>query len=588
MSIQSIERRIGLIVGSPAEIPIAQEFAATFCDKFNLSEKYKYDLQLVIEEFLMSLFDGLDEPQEVSFYFSFQEKAIRLIFDIASTSFQPVIAEFSPMEFEADEETHSFIGLTVIKRMVDTIKHIKEGDTNEVHFIMYITDEDFRDIHGFHRRYPIFKKDEVIISETKRGDKTGYNLRLKDRDNIFAISEKEYFIMNMLDGQHELTDLVQKFSEKYGPISPRSINRFIDTLEEQKFIEAELDIAFGEEYQEEEVTISLLEKILSLEYSFPHVDKMVTAVYKNFKWLLSKPFAILIILSVGLLAYEIFFSGGAVFYYAANALKRNLSNPWLIVFYYLVMLFTVSVHEFAHAVTCKKYGGQVNKMGVMLYYFQVAAFADTSDAWLFKEKYKRILTSLNGPGFSVFLASCFLWIFYMLTPVVEGSESFIHPWLWRAGSYLNLGDIVPPGIGNILLMAMVANIWLSLFNLLPFVEMDGTYILQDLVNSPNLRMMSMGYVLNPFRRLLKKPPYPIHPKSWAKLGYAIYGTLCLAYSGLAIAFLIYFVIFQYKMAFTTLFGIFLMLSIVLFLLKSLFLKRIQQKREFLRRKVISY
>ncbi len=582
----STEKRIGIIVGSYEQIPLAQEFASLFCDKFNLSDQYKYDLQLVIEEFLVSLFDSIEKPREVSFYLSFQEKAVRIIFDISDTGFTPVLAEFSPMEFETDEETHGLIGLTILKRMVDNIKHIKTGDKNEVHFIMYIGAEDFKDVYGFRRRFPIFNED-VIISETTVGGKVRYTLRLKDKDEYFSVSEKEYFIIQMLDGKHELPDFVQAFTEKYGPISPRSINRFINTLDQQNFLEPEVDIAFGWEYQEEEPKISLLEKILSFEYSLPNVDKLVTGIYKGFKWALSVPFMILIAISLGLLLHELVTLNLDIL--IAYPLKRNAGSPWIIAMYYGIMLLTVVVHEFAHAMTCKKYGGQVNKMGIMLYYFQLCAYADTSDAWLFKEKYKRVLTSLNGPIFSMFLASLCLWLYYMIIPVEQGLESGTHSALWAAGSSLKINTLISPSFGDILIMILVANMFTTFFNLMPFAEMDGYYILSDLLEARNVRMMAMGYVLNVFRRLVGKSPYPIHPSTlWKKIGYAVYGSLCWLYAGAFIGFILYFVIFKLNVAVNTVAGIFAIVSIVFFILKSMFLKRIQQKREFLRRKVISY
>ncbi len=580
------ETRVGMIISSKEQIPLAQDFATAYCSRFHLGDKFRFQLHLVIEEFLITLFDNVGSPREIPFYLTRRERGIRIVFDISETGFRPVFADFSPLEFEKDKEAEDLIGLTVLKRVVDSIQHVKQAGRDEVHFVMYIGDEDFKDVYGLRRRYPVFRKD-VIMSEMKKGDKIQYNLRLKGGDEFFSASEKEYFIIKMLDGKHGLSDMARKFTERYGSISPKSINRFINTLEKQKLLEPELDLAFGKEYQERELKISLLEKILSFEFSLPNVDKMITSVYRKFKWMLTTPAAIVIILSLAAFSFEI--SRHHMTFHLGNVLRANAHNPWIIVYYYAIMLFTVVLHEFAHALTCKKYGGEVHKMGVMLYYFQVCAYADTSDAWLFKERYKRILTSLDGPLFSLFLASLCLWLYYVVTPPIPAKAGLIHSSLWSVSRYIGLNNVVRPGVEQILILVMAANIVTSVLNMLPFTEMDAYYILTDLADSPNLRPMSMGYVLNFFRRLLRKSPYPVSaPNLKVKIVYTVFGTLCLLYGAVAVGFVLYFLIFMHKIALHSVFGVFLSVTIGLFCFKGIFLKRIQKKREFLRKEVLAY
>ena len=217
------------------------------------------------------------------------------------------------------------MGLTIIKRLVDSIKQIKEGERDEVHFIMYVGDEDFKDVYGLPKRYPVFRKKDVIVSEMKDKDKIQYNIRLKDKDDIFSVSEKSYFIIQMLDGKHTIGDLVREFTEKYGYISPGSVNHFVATLKEKGFLEPELDIAYGKEYEEEEVRISLLEKILSLQYSFSNVDRIVTAAYRKFKWVFSKPVIVLIVLSLGAF-FTSFIMGMQIFIWVMFLRKMQITH----------------------------------------------------------------------------------------------------------------------------------------------------------------------------------------------------------------------------------------------------------------------
>lgn len=579
--------RIGIVVGAASQLPLAQEFAAVFCGKYGLASEYVYDMQLVIEEFLCSFYASVGEEREIRFFLEHQEKAVRIVFDLAGTSFDPVIADFSPMDFSSDEEAKKFMGMTVIKRMADSIRRITAGGKDEVHVILYIGEHDLKDETGRRKRYPKFRAD-IIRTDVDIDGNRQIRLRLADGDSYFAVTDKEEFVIRLLDGKHELAEIAAAFGERYSAASPRSIERFVNKLGRAHFLEPEVDIAFGLEYEEDPGKVTTLEKILSFQYSVKDADKLAGKVLRKFKWLLSWPAALMIAASLGVYAWQMVQYGG--YLHMRATIKAYAESPWIILMYYGVMFFTITCHEFAHACTCKKYGGRVSKMGVMLYYFQLCAYADTSDAWLFKRKYQRILTSLNGPVFSLFLASLSLWLYYMIMPLQAGENMGpIRGVFASIGTTLGLHGTISPLIGHILIMVMTANILTSIFNLVPLVDSDGYYILCDILNAPNIRMTAMGYVLNFFRPLFKKAPYPIDAETWRqKIGYTVYGSLCLLYGVAAVGLLVSFFTFHCKVALHSVAGIFLLFSIFLFGLKTMFLKRIQQKREFARKKVVSY
>ncbi|MEJ2272368.1 MAG: hypothetical protein P8X91_07795, partial [Candidatus Bathyarchaeota archaeon] len=43
-----------------------------------------------------------------------------------------------------------------------------------------------------------------------------------------------------------------------------------------------------------------------------------------------------------------------------------------------------TLHEFAHGLTCKHYGGEVREIGFLLMYFMPCFYCNVSDAWLFR------------------------------------------------------------------------------------------------------------------------------------------------------------------------------------------------------------
>ena len=154
---------------------------------------------------------------------------------------------------------------------------------------------------------------------------------------------------------------------------------------------------------------------------------------------------------------------------------------------WLVVLLVVTVHEFAHALTCKHFGGHVHEMGFMLIYFQPAFYCDVSDAWLFARKSHRLWVTAAGAYFELFVWSVatVVWV------VVE-------PGTWVSG---------------VALIVMATSAIKQLFNLNPLIKLDGYYLLSDLLDVPNLRPRAFAYLGERVRRLVGAVVAPVAAES---------------------------------------------------------------------------
>ncbi|UUZ94703.1 M50 family metallopeptidase [Paenibacillus sp. P25] len=123
-----------------------------------------------------------------------------------------------------------------------------------------------------------------------------------------------------------------------------------------------------------------------------------------------------------------------------------------LVLLYVLVIGTTIVHELAHALACKYYGGQVRRLGFMLFYLNPAMFCDVSDTYLFPRKGPKAVVLLAGI-ISQWILSALACLVYFL---MEGTGH-------RA---------------ELLLYYAVTNIGLSLINLFPFVKLDGYWLAQ--------------------------------------------------------------------------------------------------------------
>ncbi|HXF96266.1 MAG TPA: efflux RND transporter periplasmic adaptor subunit [Gemmatimonadales bacterium] len=145
-------------------------------------------------------------------------------------------------------------------------------------------------------------------------------------------------------------------------------------------------------------------------------------------------------------------------------------------FAWVTMLTVTTLHEFAHGLTCKRFGGQVHEIGFLLIYLQPAFYCNISDAWLFPQKSKRLWVTFAGGFFElvIWALAVFLW------RVAERGT-------WISGAALVV--MATSGIKQV-------------FNLNPLIKLDGYYLLSDWLDVPNLRQRAFGYVGACLRRLL--------------------------------------------------------------------------------------
>jgi putative peptide zinc metalloprotease protein len=127
---------------------------------------------------------------------------------------------------------------------------------------------------------------------------------------------------------------------------------------------------------------------------------------------------------------------------------------------YLGTIAVKALHEFGHAYFCRKFGGEVHVMGVMLMIFTPMPFVDATSSWSFRERWKRVLVGSAGMIVELFFAAIAAFVWARTAPGILHGLAY-----------------------NIMFVASVSTI---VFNVNPLMRFDGYYILSDLLEIPNL------------------------------------------------------------------------------------------------------
>lgn len=151
---------------------------------------------------------------------------------------------------------------------------------------------------------------------------------------------------------------------------------------------------------------------------------------------------------------------------------------------YLCLAVVKLIHETAHCAVCKRFGGEVHQLGVLLLVFTPLPYMDATASWAFRERWKRALTGSAGMMAEVALAA-------------------IAAVIWA-----NTDDPLVHNVAyNIMFIASVSTL---LFNINPLLRFDGYYILSDLLDTPNLHQHSFAQLKHLFQRyLLGLPSKPV-------------------------------------------------------------------------------
>ena len=187
-------------------------------------------------------------------------------------------------------------------------------------------------------------------------------------------------------------------------------------------------------------------------------DRCLAAIYPWLAWLFTWPsflgWCVLVMFGVTAVAqqWDTFMSG--VSSYISPSSWVALWGTWI-----LLKL----VHETAHGLVCRKYGGRVGMSGVVLILFSPIAFVDVTSSWRFRSKWQRIFTAAAGMyvEFAIAAAAAIVW------------RSSDPGWLKTTCHQV----------------VTAASLSTVIFNANPLMRFDGYYMLTDFLGLPNLSMI---------------------------------------------------------------------------------------------------
>ncbi|HEX5105719.1 MAG TPA: HlyD family efflux transporter periplasmic adaptor subunit, partial [Pirellulaceae bacterium] len=331
----------------------------------------------------------------------------------------------------------------------------------------------------------------------------------------YQLRDEEHFVLGLLDGRHSLAEIVERFERRFAPRRLRSgdLAGFLLMLHREGLVVAS---AWGQgEHLIERRQQKRREKILAqwmnvLAIRLPGVNpnRLLDFLVPRFAWLFSLWTLLIVTTLIGTALLVAAVNFGTLI--ARLPTFHEFFGPGNILWLAAALALVKVLHELGHAVACKSFGGECNRLGVMLLVFVPALYCDVSDAWMFARPLRRIAVSAAGMAVELVLAA-------------------VAAVLWA---------VTEPGWFNALCLNIlfVCSVGTLFINGNPLLRYDGYYILADLLGTPNLSQQASAALRRWSARLFAGVDFD-QPKLLAEPGWVLllgYGLASTIYRGLVI------------------------------------------------------
>ncbi|MFI7606230.1 hypothetical protein ACIBTV_14000 [Micromonospora sp. NPDC049366] len=316
---------------------------------------------------------------------------------------------------------------------------------------------------------------------------------VKDRETgwFYRVGPREHFLLSRMDGSRSLDDLAAEYAATYRRrLGPENWQQLFGMLHRRQMLDGATDPAAIARLTESAAEGAAKTRRGPLSARFPLFDpdglfdRLLPWLRPVFSWAFVLPALLAVLAVAGYVALHLpeLVTGVGGGDRPVAAIVAAVVSTWVIVF----------LHECAHGLTCRYFGGRVTEIGVMWRFPLVAPYCKVDDIVLFTPR-RRVATAFAG----VFVSMLALVPFAAIR-------------VWAGPGALR--DLA----GTMLLFGTAT----AALNLVPFLRLDGYYMLSHALNLADLRADTYAY----WGRLLRGGPAAVADhRRRDRLVYAGYG-----------------------------------------------------------------
>jgi putative peptide zinc metalloprotease protein len=340
---------------------------------------------------------------------------------------------------------------------------------------------------------------DIELKEFKLRWGNDYAVIANPRDLLhFRLEPGDVELVKLMDGTRTVKEIVVERFEDSGDLELSGVADLVEDLKAGNFLHRPFVDVYGavERAVAPRGTIrtKIREFLSTLSIQWDGADRFVRWLHEHGLRHFFRPGTLLLaglVSLAGLGAFILLVLSGR---FSISGESLALASLILIVLNY----FLTFVHELGHAVTLVHYGRRIKGAGFLIYFGSPSFFVEASDGVML-ERRERILQAFAGP---------------YAESIVAGIAAGI-AWAFPEAPFAQL-----------LYTFAAINYFVLFMNLIPLLELDGYWILSDLIQVPDLRPRSLSFISHDlWHKLRSRERFSIQ-----EVGLASYGILGVAFT----------------------------------------------------------
>lgn len=337
---------------------------------------------------------------------------------------------------------------------------------------------------------------------------------IRGRDQVYRFPPEQWRIVELFDGKRSWDEAADLYAELYGVrYDPEDMREFTSSLDALDFwfrTPLERNIALQQKLEagrhQHAHRKSKFGDVAHMQFSAWDPNRYFERIYPWLRWIYTPWFTALCLALFTFMAFVFIANWGQIghdtlqFYSFTQKTAADLAEFWIL---FLILGY---FHESAHGLTCKHYGGQVHAMGFHLIYLTPAFFVDVSEAWVYANRWQRLITILAG-----------IWVEMIFCAVATV--------VWWG---------TPPGSGAHDLaykIMLITGIAVIVVNMNPLIKLDGYFAFSEIIGFADIKEKSTAYLSGLVRKKIFRLPVEVdYVPRRRRAGFILYAVCSGLYS----------------------------------------------------------
>ena len=337
---------------------------------------------------------------------------------------------------------------------------------------------------------------------------------ISKRPELFTFTPEQWTIVNLFDGKRSYEEISELFLQQTGvQYAPEEIRTYAEELDSVDFwfkTPLEKNIALRQKLAEERgkhaKKKSKFGDVSHIEFNAWDPDEYLEKVNRVLAFMYTPWFTALTVFGFICMAYIFVIKWNEIGVDTLQFYNMTAKGAWDIAEFWLLACAVLFIHETAHGISCKHYGGHVHRMGFHLIYLTPAFFTDVTEAWVYADKWERVVTIVSGAWSEMMICAIATPIWY-ITPY----GTWVHEFAYK--------------------LVLITGLGVIFFNWNPLIKLDGYYLLTEIIEIPNLKEDSTAYTSALVKRFVWRLPVEVpYVAKKRRVGYVVYAIASGAYS----------------------------------------------------------